>query len=72
MFWDGADEPAVEVPLGDFFCNGWDRYSAVNSIPVVVAPYRGFNSYWEMPFRTGARIIPGERGPRTTSRLLPG
>ena len=56
MFWDGADEPAVEVPLGDFFCNGWDRYSAVNSIPVVVAPYRGFNSYWEMPFRTGARI----------------
>jgi hypothetical protein len=50
MYWDGADEPAVEVPLGDFFCNGWDSYSAVNSVPVVVAPYRGFNAYWEMPF----------------------
>ena len=56
MYWDWADEPAVEVPLGDFFCNGWDSYSAVNSVPVVVAPYRGFNAYWEMPFGTGARI----------------
>lgn len=56
MYWDGADQPAVEVPLGDFFCNGWDRFSAVNSLPVVAAPYRGFNSYWEMPFKTSARI----------------
>jgi D-arabinan exo alpha-(1,3)/(1,5)-arabinofuranosidase (non-reducing end) len=56
MSWDGAAEPAVEVPLGDFFCNGWDRFSPVNSLPVVAAPYRGFNSYWEMPFRTSARI----------------
>ena len=24
-YWDGADEPAVEVPYGDFFCSGWGR-----------------------------------------------
>ena len=23
MYWDGEDEPSVEVPVGDFFCNGW-------------------------------------------------
>ena len=22
MFWDGEDDPSVEVPLGDFFCLG--------------------------------------------------
>src|SRR4051794_12470136 len=22
MYWDGSASPAVEVPLGDFFCNG--------------------------------------------------
>lgn len=56
MFWDGSELPAVEVPLGDFFCNGWDRFSPVNSLPVVVAPYKALNCYWEMPFRREARI----------------
>jgi hypothetical protein len=23
IFWDGEEYPSVEVPLGDFFCNGW-------------------------------------------------
>lgn len=23
MYWDDASTPAVRVPLGDFFCNGW-------------------------------------------------
>lgn len=22
MYWDGADNPAVSAPLGDFFCAG--------------------------------------------------
>lgn len=56
FFWDGDESPAVEVPLGDFFCNGWCEFSQVNSIPVAVNPNGGFNSYWEMPFRAGARI----------------
>ena len=56
MFWDDSPAPAVEAPLGDFFCNGWDRFSPVTSLPVVVCPYRALNCYWEMPFRRGARI----------------
>jgi len=54
--WDGDEQPAVEVPLGDFFCNGWCVYSPVNSLPVAVNPHGGFNSYWPMPFRTSAQI----------------
>ena len=55
-FWDGASEPAVEVPLGDFFCNGWGRFAQVSSILVAANPHGGFNSYWPMPFSSGARI----------------
>lgn len=56
FFWDGDEAPAVEVPLGDFFCNGWREFSQVSSLPVAVNPNGGFNSYWEMPFRKNARI----------------
>ncbi|MFT4029670.1 MAG: DUF2961 domain-containing protein [Protaetiibacter sp.] len=55
-YWDGADEPAVEVPYGDFFCNAWGVFAQVNSLPVAANPHGGFNSYWPMPFRTGARL----------------
>lgn len=56
IYWDGESYPSVEVPLGDFFCNGWCERSNVNSLPVAVNPAGGFNSYWEMPFTKNARI----------------
>lgn len=56
MFWEGEDAPSVEVPLGDFFCNGWCRPANVNSLPVAVNPRGGMNSYWPMPFRSRAKI----------------
>lgn len=56
MYWDGESAPSVEVPLGDFFCNGWGVRSNVTSLAVAVNPAGGFNSYWEMPFRGSARI----------------
>lgn len=56
MYWDGEEEPSVEVPLGDYFCNGWCKPVNVNSLPISVNPSGGFNSYWEMPFSAGARI----------------
>lgn len=55
-YWDGAEEPAIEVPFGDFFCNGWPEFAQVNSIPIAANPFGGFNSYWPMPFRSGARL----------------
>lgn len=56
-FWDGEETPSVQVPAGDFFCNGWCEPSLVNSLPIVAAPRGGFNSYWTMPFRKSARLV---------------
>ncbi|BDT92123.1 glycoside hydrolase family 172 protein [Nocardia sputorum] len=56
MTWDDAPAPAIESPLGDFFCNGWGETALLGSEMVVVAPAGGLNSYWPMPFRHRARI----------------
>ena len=56
IYWDGSDVPAVECPLGDFFACGWGQYAQVSSLAVCVNPGSAFNSYWEMPFRKGARF----------------
>lgn len=56
MYWDDEDSPSVEVPLGDFFCNGFGTRALVTSAPIVVAPTGGMNSYFPMPFRGSARI----------------
>jgi hypothetical protein len=56
FFWDAEEAPSVEVPLGDFFCNGHGLRTEVNSLPVAVNPVGGFNCYWPMPFRRQARV----------------
>jgi hypothetical protein len=56
IYWDGEEAPSVEVPAGDFFAMGWGRFAQVSSLPVAVNPGSGFNCYWEMPFRKGARL----------------
>ena len=64
MYWDEETLPSVEVPLGDFFCNGWGELALLSSDMVVVAPAGGLNSYWPMPFRRRARLTlenPGHR-----------
>ncbi len=55
-YWDHEEHPSIECPYGDFFANGWCERCNVNSLPVVVNPAGGMNSYWEMPFRQHARI----------------
>lgn len=56
FYWDDETTPSVEVPVGDFFCMGWGKYSPLQSLPVVVNPGSAFNSYWPMPFRKKCRI----------------
>ena len=56
FYWDGEDTPSVEVPVGDFFANGWGKFAQVSSLPVCVNPANAFNCYWEMPFRKSCRI----------------
>ncbi len=55
-YWDDGDIPAIEAPIGDFFCNGFGARSAVTSLPVVVGSTGGMNSYFAMPFRRRARL----------------
>lgn len=57
IYWDDEKEPSVECPLGMFFCMGHDRFPhLVSSMPVTVAPHRGCNCYWRMPYKKGFRI----------------
>jgi len=55
-YWDHAPEPAIEVPLGDFYANGWGRFAQVSSSMIAANPHGGFNSYWPMPFQRQARL----------------
>ncbi|MDE2820326.1 MAG: DUF2961 domain-containing protein [Chloroflexota bacterium] len=56
FYWDDEETPSIEVPFGDFFCNGWTEYCHVNSMPISANSHSAFNSYWEMPFRKSARV----------------
>lgn len=62
-YWDGSDEPCVEVPFGDFFGLGHERTRFFTSLMVTVNPgdlgvygTYGFNSYFPMPYAKGARL----------------
>ena len=56
MYWDGAKEPAVEAPVGDFFAAGFGQRAEVRSAPVQVEGGDAYNCFWPMPFRKSARI----------------
>jgi len=64
IYWDGAEHPSVEAPLSAFFGMAYDenfedidgRYPTLNSALMLVAPGRGYNSYFQMPFRKHCRI----------------
>lgn len=56
FYWDSEETPSIEVPVGDFFCNGHALRCKINSLPVAVNPTGGFNCYLPMPFRSRAAI----------------
>jgi hypothetical protein len=56
VYWDDEKEPSIESPVGAFFGMGWNRYSPLNSLPVIVNPGSAFNCYWTMPFRKKCKI----------------
>ncbi len=57
IYWDGRDEPGVEVPLGEFFAVGQGKPAVVESMPVQVSPTGSLTCYWRMPFEKSARIV---------------
>jgi hypothetical protein len=56
VYYDGASEPSISVPLVDFFGIAHGRPVPMDSAVLSVLEGRGFNSYLPMPFRRGLRI----------------
>lgn len=56
IYWDDEESPSVEVPVGDFFANGWGGFAHVNSLAVTVNPGSAYNCYWTMPFRKKCKV----------------
>jgi len=56
FYWDDEATPSVEVPVGDFFCQGWNKFAQLSSLAVCANPGSGFNCYWPMPFRKKCKI----------------
>jgi hypothetical protein len=56
IYWDGAAEPAVETPAGDFFGLGLGHYFTYESGPISVGSQKALNAYFPMPFRRSAKI----------------
>lgn len=64
IYWDGCEVPAVEAPIGDFFCNGFGERCDIASLPIVVCPNGGFNSYFRMPFKKRAKVTITNQHPK--------
>jgi len=62
LYWDGADQPAVEVPVGDFFGAGHCEYDSFTSRYVGTSS-GGFYAYWPMPYTRGFRVEIENRDP---------
>ena len=58
VFYDGAEMPSVDCPIGDFFAVGHGQEKDVNSSMVAnVSEGRARNCYWPMPFKRHMRIV---------------
>jgi hypothetical protein len=57
MYWDGASQPAVLAPLGDFFGVSHGRLCPFESALFSNPAGRSFNCNIAMPFRRAARVV---------------
>jgi len=62
IYWDGAEKPAVECPLGDFYGLGFGQYVDYQSAPIAIGASKALNCYWPMPFAKGARLTMTNEG----------
>ncbi len=56
MFWDGSDKPAVQVPMGDFFCHTFGKATAFENAFFASPEAKSYNCFIPMPFKKGAKI----------------
>lgn len=57
IYWDGADKPAVEAPLGDFFGAGLGEMMPFQNNLFSDPEGKSFNCYIPMPYQKGARLV---------------
>jgi Protein of unknown function (DUF2961) len=57
MYWDGATQPAVSAPIGDFFGIGLGRRVPFESVFFSDPEGKSFNCVIPMPFKTGMKIV---------------
>ncbi len=69
VYWDGAKEPGIAAPLGEFFAVGQGTPAPVESVPVQVSPTGALSCYWRMPFAKSARIVVRNDNPNRTTGL---
>lgn len=55
-YFDGAEAPAIEAPVGDFFACGFGVRREVRSALVMVEDGDSYNCFWPMPFFSSARF----------------
>jgi hypothetical protein len=65
IFWDGETKPAVDVPMGDFFCNNLGKTVPFQSALFSSGEGRSFNCYVPMPFRKAAKVLMINEGKET-------
>ncbi|MDE3213760.1 MAG: DUF2961 domain-containing protein, partial [Bacteroidota bacterium] len=70
IYWDGKPTPAVEVPLGDFFCLGTARMVRFENALFTTGEGRSFVCYIPMPFKKGARITLTNESGQTLHNLF--
>ncbi len=63
-YWDGQPRPSVEVPIGDFFGLNLGDYVHFESEYIGCSPGQSLNSWFSMPYRTGARLTVTNEGSR--------
>lgn len=57
IFFDGQKNPAVHVPLSDFFVNAdYSEYRQMTSLPICYNAKKGMNCYFEMPYFKSFRM----------------
>ena len=63
MYWDGEKKPAVEAPLGDFFCQPWGVPVKFENAWFDNSEGRSFVCRIPMPFRKGFKITMTNESP---------
>ncbi|MBM3288644.1 MAG: DUF2961 domain-containing protein, partial [Candidatus Hydrogenedentes bacterium] len=70
IYWDGADQPAVSAPFGDFFGAILGKTSTFENEFFCNPEGRSFNCCIPMPFQTGAKVTITNESARPLEKLF--